>query len=72
MDSHEKTLKYIDGVIRAHSQAGLTLTIGHFHTVRLLLTEQPKEPPQPLSMVAEMSDHDFQADMVRRVLKAAS
>jgi len=73
MDSHnEKAVRYIDSVLRAHKQAGLTITVQHFYTVRDMLVEPPTEAKAPLSMVAEMSDHDFQADMVRRVLKASS
>ena len=64
-DSHD-VVRYIDSVLRAHKQAGLTIEAKHFYMVRDMLVGPPAEPPAPLSMV----DHDFQADMVRRVLRS--
>ena len=64
-DSHD-VVRYIDSVLRAHKQAGLIIEAKHFYMVRDMLVSPPAEPPATLSMI----DHDFQADMVRRVLRS--
>ena len=64
-----KVLEYIDGLLRAHNEAGMAINVGHIHTIRLMLCDAPNVERNSMPLDIGLATEPA-SNAAKRLLKA--